>query len=96
MIEQYYPRLPVHVMQKSTYEQLKLLVDVGSMTAAEWRARTGGDVPNGDPFHPVIRLENGRIVLDRGAMLGIGPKDMYAWHYSVLQAVVERDDGTRP
>ena len=85
----YDPRLPVHVMQKTTHEQLKLLVEEGSLSVDEWRERTGGDVPNGDPFHPLIRLENERIVLDREALLGIGPDDMYAWHYAVLRAAVE-------
>ncbi len=35
IIETYYPRLPVHVMQKSGYEQLKLLVEAGSMSLPE-------------------------------------------------------------
>jgi hypothetical protein len=89
IVEEYYPHLPVQVMQKTAYEQLKLLVDAGSMPVAEWRARTGGDFPNGDPFHPVIRLDNGQLTLDHEALLEIGPEDMYAWHYAVLQAAAE-------
>jgi len=88
IIEKYYPHLPVHVMQKTVFDQLKLLFDKGSMTVAEWKARTGRDVPNGDPFYQVIRLENGLIILDREALLGIGAEDMYAWHRAVLQAVI--------
>jgi hypothetical protein len=85
----YFPHLPVYMMQKTTYEQLKRLVDAGSMTVEDWRARTGRDVPNGDPFHPIIRLEEGRIILDRDALLSLGPQDMYAWHYAVLRAVAQ-------
>lgn len=87
MIETYYPHLPVHVMQKSVYEHLKLLVESGSMSLPGWRAQTGLDIPNGDPFYPLIRLDQDRIVLDRDALLRIGPEAMYAWHYAVLQAV---------
>ena len=72
LIETHWPHLPVQVMQKTTYEQLKLLVDAGSMTLSEWRDRTGKGVPNGDPFHPVIRVEGDRIVLDREALLAVG------------------------
>jgi len=84
--KEFYPDLPVRVMQRTTYLQLKLLVDKGSMTVEEWRTQTGADVPNGDPFHPVIKLDQGRIILDREALLSVGPEHMYAWHYAVLQA----------
>ena len=89
IIDEYCPHLPVHVMQKTTYEHLKLLVDEGSMAVAEWNARTGQDVPNFDPFHPVITAEKGRIILDHDALFRVEPADMYAWHYAVLRAVVE-------
>ena len=77
-------------MQRTTYQQLKLLVDKESMTVEEWRTQTGAGVPNGDPFHPVIKVDQGRIILDRAALLKIGPEDMYAWHYEVLQAAQSR------
>ena len=89
IIEKHYPHLPVHVMQKTAYEQLKLLVDEGSMPVAEWRAQTAGDVPNGDPFHAIIRIDEGRIILDRQVLLADENKELYAWHYAVLQAVLE-------
>ena len=91
LIELYWPGLPVHGMQRSTYEQFKLLVEAGSMTLDEWRERTGGRFPNRDPFHPVVRLEADRMVVDREALLGLGPDAMYAWHYAVLRAVAEED-----
>jgi hypothetical protein len=87
IIEQFAPHLPVHVMQKSTYEHLKLLADAGRMILEEWQAQTGNDFPNWDPFYPIIRLEQGRIILDREALLEIGPDEMYSWHYDVLLAV---------
>jgi hypothetical protein len=86
------PDLPVHVMQRSTFEHLRLLANEGSMTLEAWRERTGGDVPTGDPFYPVIRVEGDRIVLDLEALLRIGPEDMYAWHYEVLRAVAALKD----
>ena len=89
IIESYFPHLPVHMMQKTAYEHLKLLVDAGSMPLAKWRTITGRDVPNGDPFHPLIRLEDDRIILDRDLLLSASPQDMYAWHYAVLLAVRE-------
>jgi hypothetical protein len=72
------------------FEQLKLLFDKGSMTVAEWQAYTGRDIPNGDPFYPVIKVENGMIILDREALIGIGSEAMYAWHREVLQAVIDK------
>ena len=85
--QKYDADLPVHMMQKTVYEQLKLLVSKGSMTVQEWRDLTGGNVPTGDPFHPLIKMEKDKIILDHAALLRIGPADMYAWHYAVLQAV---------
>ncbi len=87
--------LPVHVMQKTVYQNLRLLADMGSMTLKAWREETGGDVPTGDPFYPVIRVDENRIVLDREALLRIGPEDMYAWHYAALRAVVARRNAGR-
>ena len=84
------PDLPVHVMQRTVYEHLALLASAGSMTLETWRERTSGTVPTGDPFYPVIRVDEDRIVLDREALLQIGPEDMYTWHYAVLRAVVAR------
>lgn len=89
IVEQYYPTLPVHMMQKTSYEQLKLLVDAGTMTVAEWRTHTGCEVPNWDPFHPVIALDGDRITVNHAALLGIGPDAMNSWHYEVLQAVAQ-------
>jgi hypothetical protein len=79
--------LPVHLMQKGVYDHLMLLARQGSMTLQEWQAQTGGGVPNGDPFHPLIMVTQGRITLDQDAFLRLGPAEMYAWHYAVLQAV---------
>jgi hypothetical protein len=88
--DQFFPGLPVRVMQRTAYEGLKLLVDEESVTIEEWRERTGTDVPNTDPHHAVIIVSNGHVVLDREALLRIGPEDMYAWHYEVLQAARNR------
>lgn len=85
----YYPHLPVHMMQKSAYEHLKLLADHDGMTVAEWEAQTGNGFPNRDPFYPVVKLSSGRIVLDKETAQSIPPNAMYAWHYEVLQAVLE-------
>ncbi len=84
----YYPHLPVHMMQKSAYEHLKLLIDRGEMTVAEWQAQVGKEFPNRDPFYPLVKMIGGRIVLDRDRALVIPPDTMYAWHYAVLQAVL--------
>jgi hypothetical protein len=35
---------------------------------------------NRAPFHHVVRLEDGRIVRTRNALLSLGPEAMYAWH----------------
>ena len=81
------PQLPVRVMQRSFYEHLRLLVEAGSLSIEEWQSLTGGGIPNYDPFHPITKLEEGRIVVDRDALLGIEPEAMYQWHYEVLEAV---------
>ena len=86
--EKFFPNLPVHMMQKSTYESLKLLVEQGEMSLSEWQAQTGRDFPNSDPFYPFVKLEEGRIVIDQAALGNVQPHAMYAWHDAVLQAVV--------
>ena len=85
----FYPQLPVYVMQKSTYEELKILAERESVSLEEWRARSGAEMPNSDPFHPLITQKQGRISLDRAMLARIGPHEMYAWHYEVLQAVAK-------
>lgn len=95
--EVFHPELPVRMMQKSTYEQLKWLVTNGEVSVADWRSHTGGDVPSGDPFHPLMRVEGDRIIIDQDALLRLGPDDMYQWHYAVLEAVrgEQREGKTR-
>jgi hypothetical protein len=75
------------MMQKSTYDKLKWLVDASAVPVEDWQAQFGELVPNGDPFHALIRVEDGRIVLDGEALLRAGPEIMYEWHYAVLDAV---------
>ncbi len=83
----YAPQLPVRMMQRSFYEHLHLLVQAGSLSIEEWESQTGDGIPNYDPFHPITKLEQGRIVVDYEALLGIGPEAMYSWHDEVLEAV---------
>ncbi|MBX3002086.1 MAG: hypothetical protein KF893_26410, partial [Caldilineaceae bacterium] len=84
---QYFPNLPVHMMQKSTYDKLKRLVDATAIAVDEWQTEFGESVPNSDPFHALIRVQDARIVLDDEALLRIGADAMYSWHYAVLNAL---------
>ena len=49
IIENYYPHLPVHMMQRTTYDRLKLLVKERSIAKDEWQTQTGSGIPDGDP-----------------------------------------------
>ena len=77
------------MMQKSTYEQLKLLVERGAMTVAEWEALAGKGFPNRAPFYPVVEWSGGRIILDKETAQSIPSNAMYSWHYEVLRAVLD-------
>ena len=87
IIENYYPYLPVHMMQKTSYERLKLLAKEGSISKDEWQMRTGSGVPSGDPFYPIFKFEDDELIFDLQALLAIDEDDMYDWHYEVLRAV---------
>ncbi len=89
IIEKYYPYLPVHMMQKTSYERLKLLAKEGSISKGEWQMRTGSGVPGGDPFYPIFKFEDDELIFDLQALLAIDEDDMYNWHYEVLLAVKE-------
>ena len=85
--ETFFPDLPVELSMKSHYDWLTKLVDLGSMTVAEWKEMTGESVPNSDPFYPVIRVEGDCIVFDPETCNHIAADEMYSWHYAILQAV---------
>ena len=87
IIENYYPDLPVHLMQKTSYEKLKLLAKEGSIPKDEWQMKTGSNIPGGDPFYPIFKLEDDQLIFDPQAFLTIDEDDMYDWHYEVLTAV---------
>ena len=65
----FFPDLPVRMMQKSTFDSLKQLVDNSPISVADWQAQTGSGLPNRDPFHPLFRIEDGQILLDHAALL---------------------------
>ena len=77
------------MMQKTSYERLKLLVKEGSISKDEWQMRTGSGVPGGDPFYPIFKFEDDQLIFDLQAFLAIDEDAMYAWHYEVLRAVKE-------
>ena len=87
IIENYYPYLPVHMMQKTSYERLQLLAKERSISKDEWQMSTGAGVPSGDPFYPIFELEDNQLIFDPQAFLAIDEEAMYDWHYEVLLAV---------
>ncbi len=87
IVENYYPHLPVHMMQKTSYEKLKLLAKEGSISKDEWQVRTGSGVPGGDPFYPIFKFEDDQLIFDPQAFRTIDEDAMYEWHYEVLRAV---------
>ena len=90
IIENYYPHLPVHMMQKTTYERLKLLAKEGSIPKDEWQMKTGSGIPGGDPFYPIFKLEDDQLIFDPQAFLTIDEDNMYDWHYEVLWALKKK------
>lgn len=87
LITRYFAGLPVHVMQRSTYEGLALLVQRGAMSIDEWQVRGFGSSFNQEPFHAAVRIDAGIIVLDKEKLLRLPPDALYAWHGEVAEAV---------
>ena len=87
LVAHHFDGAPVHAMQVSTYRALAFLARHGSVTLDEWRAQGFGGLPNHEPFHSVVRVEDETIILDRQKLLALRPDAMYAWHYAVADAV---------
>jgi len=79
--------LPVHIMQRSTYAALALLVQRGAISLDAWQALGFGAIFNQEPFHAVVRIEGQTLVLDKEKLLRLPPDAFYVWHGEVTDAV---------
>ena len=79
--------LPVRLMQRTFYELLAMLAERGEVPLSEWTIRAAPSLLAAEPFHTLARVVDDRVVLDREALLTIGPDSMYSWHYEVVEAV---------
>ena len=43
------------------------------------------------PFHGVVELIDGVVVLDPEKLLALQPQHMYSWFYEVVEAVIGED-----
>lgn len=86
LIAHYFADLPVHVMQRSTYQGLILLAQRRAIPLAEWQALGFGASFNYEPLHAVVRIENDTIMLDKEKLIRLSPDTFYAWHGAVAEA----------
>jgi hypothetical protein len=80
------PQLPVPVMKRYVYDLLSQLVTRESIPWDEWTSMGGADLITGDPFQPILHIDDKGVRLDRDRF-AIDSEDMYAWHFEVFDAV---------
>lgn len=90
LIDNIYKDLPVHIMQRTFYELLKYLVYKGTITIDEWESKADIGLLNKDPFHNIVEIKDNKIVVDKTKLLNITQKDMYSWHYEIVNSVIEK------
>lgn len=87
--EKYYPGFNLKVMQKYFNDLLKLLVQRRTVPVSEWNEIANISILNVEPFHKVVEIKDGNIVLNMEKLLGISPEDMYSWHYEIVKDIVD-------
>lgn len=90
--ETYYPDFNLKVMQKYFYDLMQLLVQKQTIPVSEWNKISNISMLNGDPFHKVVEIKDGNIILNMDKLLSISAEDMYSWHYEIVKAVVANQD----
>lgn len=81
----------VSMMQKYFYDKLKVLVEKGSLPVQEWAGEDAVGLLSSQPFHGVVELIDGVVVLDPEKLLALQPQHMYSWFYEVVEAVIGED-----
>lgn len=81
----------VSMMQKYFYDKLKALVEKGSLPVQEWAGEDAVGLLSSQPFHGVVELIDGVVVLDPEKLLALQPQHMYSWFYEVVEAVIGED-----
>ncbi len=89
----FFPNLPVAVMQRSFYTLLATLAERGSLTWMEWEGLGGPGVMNMDPFQPLLTIDDEGVRLDRARLAAVEPADMYGWHFAIVEAVRALEQG---
>lgn len=84
--EKYCIDLPVFVMQKYFYDILIKLTSQNEFTFDEWKKIAEIDLLNSEPFHSFTKIIDDKIYADYNKILTLEEKDIYSWHYEVLDA----------
>lgn len=64
------------------------MVQREAISVDEWIQMSSLFVLNKDPLHMITEIHEGRIKLNKEKLLSITEKDLYAWHYEVVQSVI--------
>lgn len=83
-----YPEFNLECHQKSFFDLIKELVQRETISLDEWIQMSSLFELNMDPLHMITEIREGRIKLNKEKLLSITEKDLYAWHYEVVQNVI--------
>lgn len=77
----------VDLTKKSFYERVLSVLQKNSYSIEEFLKICSLRSINSDPFAEFVRIEDGRVIVDKGKFLSLGEESMYSWQYEVVKAV---------
>lgn len=78
------PGYPLHVMHKTFYDLLKLLLSHEALPVEAWTARAGLSLLSAEPFIRFTSVAGDRITVNKHKFFSISPGELYDWHASIL------------
>ena len=77
-------RSELDITQKKTFESLKKLISKSEYTLDEWQSIESLEALNFEPIHSIFVRVGDIIILDKNALLNLGPDTLYEWMYKIV------------
>lgn len=78
-------------VQKSTYESIIHLISKDEYTVEEWSSAESLEALNYEPIHSIFQRVDQKVILNKSRLLSLGPKDMYAWMYEIVEEIRNKE-----
>jgi predicted nucleotidyltransferase len=72
------------ITQKGLYEIFRLFIEKNEWDIHEWAKEDRLKFLNTQPFHNIISIESGKIIVNREKLMALSPDDMYSWFYDAV------------